>query len=195
MTEELNVKAIAFTDDVRAFTSYSFKPELRSVGPKYGKQLGGIRKYLAGVDGNAAMDELKEKGVLSFDVNGVTVELAEENLLIEPQQVEGFISETNGDLTVVLDTRLTPELIEEGFVRELISKIQTMRKEAGFEVMDRITVYAKGSGTICDILTRFGGQIRSDVLADEIVLDEISGYEKDWSINGENVTLGVVKNA
>ena len=195
VTEELNVKAIAFTDDVRAFTSYSFKPELRSVGPKYGKQLGGIRKYLAGVDGNAAMDELKEKGVLSFDVNGVTVELAEENLLIEPQQVEGFISETNGDLTVVLDTRLTPELIEEGFVRELISKIQTMRKEAGFEVMDRITVYAKGSGTICDILTRFGGQIRSDVLADEIVLDEISGYEKDWSINGENVTLGVVKNA
>ena len=194
VTEELNVKAITFTDDVRAFTSYSFKPELRSVGPKYGKQLGGIRKYLSGVDGNAAMDELKEKGVLSFDVNGVTVELAEENLLIEPQQVEGFISETNGDLTVVLDTRLTPELIEEGFVRELISKIQTMRKEAGFEVMDRITVYAKGSGTICDILKRFGGQIRSDVLADEIVLDQISGYEKDWSINGKNVTLGVVKN-
>ena len=193
ITDELNVKNIVFTDDVRAFTSYSFKPELRSVGPKYGKVLGGIRKYLSEVDGNAAMDELNEKGALRFEVNGVAVELTEENLLIEPLQVPGFISETNQDLTVVLDTNLTPELIEEGFVRELISKIQTMRKEAGFEVMDRILVYAKGSQKICDVLTRSGAQIRSDVLADEIVLDEIKGYEKDWSINGEDVTLGVVR--
>ena len=191
--DELNVKQVTFTEDVRAFTSYSFKPQLRTVGPKYGKQLGGIRKILSEIDGNAAMDELKANGSITFDVNGTQVMLTEEDLLIEPTQAEGFISETGGDLTVVLDTRLTPELIEEGFVRELTSKIQTMRKEAGFEVMDRIRVFAQGNEKIAQILERFSGTIGKDVLADAIDTGKMAGYEKDWNINGEHVTLGVEK--
>ncbi|MDO4475362.1 MAG: isoleucine--tRNA ligase [Lachnospiraceae bacterium] len=194
ITDELNVKNITFTDDVRSFTSYSFKPQLRTVGPKYGKQLGGIRKYLSSIDGNAAMDELKEKGALVFDVNGTEVSLTEEDLLIEHSQMEGFVSETNGPVTVVLDTNLTPELIEEGFVRELVSKIQTMRKEAGFEVVDRIRVYAQGTDKIADVLNRFGADISHDVLATEILQGQMGGFTKEWSINGENVTLGVEKN-
>ena len=141
ITDELNVKEITFTEDMRAFTSYSFKPQLRTVGPKYGKLLGGIRKYLSEVDGSAAMDELKKTGSLSFEVTGSPVSLAEEDLLSETAQVEGYVSQQQGDLTVVLDTNLTPELVEEGFVRELVSKIQTMRKEAGFEVQDHIDVF------------------------------------------------------
>ena len=193
VTDELNVKAITFTEDVRAFTSYSFKPQLRTVGPKYGKQLGGIRQYLASVDGNAAMDELNENGALRFDVNGTAVELTADDLLIEPMQIPGFVSESDNTMSVVLDTNLTPELIEEGFVRELISKIQTMRKEAGFEVTDRIRVFARGSEKIREILDRFGDQIRHDVLADEIVTGNTAGYEKDWNINGESVSMGVEK--
>ena len=137
---ELNVKKVNFTDDVREFTSYTFKPQLRTVGPKYGKQLGGIRKYLASLDGNAAMDDLKAEGALRFDVNGVGVELTEEDLLIDTARKEGYVSQEDGGFTTVLDTNLTPELVEEGYVYELISKIQTMRKESGFEVMDRIRV-------------------------------------------------------
>ena len=193
ITDELNVKAITFTDDVRAFTSYSFKPQLKTVGPKYGKLLGGIRKYLSELDGNAAMDQLRSEGALKFEVNGSEVSLTEEDLLIEPMQVEGFVSQSDNTMTVVLDTNLTPELLEEGMVRELISKIQTMRKEAGFEVMDRIRVYAEGSGKIADVLERCGSRICSDVLADEIVTGDIKGYRKDWNINGESVTLGVEK--
>jgi len=195
ITDELNVKKITFTSDVREFTSYNFKPQLRTVGPKYGKQLGGIRTYLAEVDGNAAMDELRENGALKFEVAGVHVELSEEDLLIEPTQKEGYVSEADNAITVVLDTNLTQELIEEGFVRELTSKIQTMRKEAGFEVMDRITVYAQGNEKICEILERFGESVCGDVLADEIVLrQEPQGYVKDWNVNSEHVTLGVKKN-
>ena len=195
ITDELNVKKITFTSDVRDFTSYNFKPQLRTVGPKYGKQLGGIRAYLANVDGNAAMDQLQAEGALKFEVNGVQVGLTEEDLLIEPTQKEGYVSEADNNMTVVLDTNLTQELIEEGFVRELTSKIQTMRKEAGFEVMDRITVYAHGNERICEILERFGQAVSGDVLADEIVLRaEPEGYVKDWNINGEHVTLGVKKN-
>ena len=193
ITDELNVKNILFTDDVRAYTSYIFKPQLRTVGPKYGKQLGGIKKYLSEVDGNDAMDALKADGALKFDVNGTLVELTEEDLLIEPKQVEGFVSQTEGEVTVVLDTNLTDELVEEGFVRELTSKIQTMRKEAGFEVMDRIKVYAEGNTRIAEILERYNEQICKDVLADEIVNGTVEGYKKDWNINGEDVTLGVQK--
>ena len=191
--DELNVKKIVFTQDVSEFTSYSFKPQLRTVGPKYGKQLGGIKKILSEIDGNAAMDELNEKGCLSFDVNGVQVELTQEDLLIEPTRAEGFVSETSGGITVVLDTKLTPELIEEGFVRELTSKIQTMRKEAGFEVMDRIRVFTRGNETIAGILERFCKNISRDVLADSIEEGETAGYEKEWNINGEKVVLGVEK--
>ena len=133
--DELNVKQVNFTDDVRDFTSYTFKPQLRTVGPKYGKQLGGIQKELAALDGNAAMDELNTNGVLKFDINGTAVELTKEDLLIEMSQKEGYVSEADNTVTVVLDTNLTDELVEEGFVYEVISKIQTMRKDADYEVM------------------------------------------------------------
>ena len=191
--DELNVKKVNFTDDVRSFTSYTFKPQLKTVGPKYGKLLGGIRQALGSLDGNAAMDELKQNGALKLDINGSEVVLTEEDLLIETAQMEGYVSEQDNEVTVVLDTNLTPELIEEGFVRELISKIQTMRKEAGFEVMDKIRIYAQGSDKITSILQKFGAQIQHDVLAEEIVTDRMGGYEKEWNINGEKVALGVEK--
>ncbi|MDO5425780.1 MAG: isoleucine--tRNA ligase [Eubacteriales bacterium] len=189
--DELNAKAISFTDDVRAFTSYSFKPQMRTVGPKYGKLLNKIRQVLPALDGNAAMDELRANGELKLDIDGETVVLLEEDLLIETAQMEGYVSEQDNEITVVLDTNLTEELIEEGFVRELISKIQTMRKEAGFEVMDRIKVYAKENDRILEILEANREEIKSEVLADEIVLGETDGYVKEWNINGETVTMGV----
>lgn len=178
---------------MRQFTNYIIKPQLRTVGPKYGKQLGGIRKYLSSVDGNEAVDTLTKDGALKFDVNGTEVVLTQEDLLIEPTRVEGYVSQSDSKLTVVLDTNLTPELIEEGFVRELISKIQTMRKEAGFEVMDHIRVYCEGNDRIADILGRYGNQISGSVLANDIVIGEAGGYAKEWNINGEKVILGVEK--
>ena len=193
--DELNVKSVEFTDDVRAFTSYTFKPQLRTVGPKYGKQLGNIKKALSEIDGNSAMDTLKEKGALTFDFNGEEVVLTEEDLLIDAAQVEGYVSEGDNTVMVVLDTNLTPELLEEGFVRELISKIQTMRKEAGFEVMNHICVFAEGNEKISAIFAAHGEEIRSEVLADEIVTGQTGGYSKEWSINGEKVVLGVEKTA
>ena len=193
VTDELNVKKITFTGDVRQFTNYIIKPQLRTVGPKYGKQLGGIRKYLSSVDGNEAVDTLTKDGALKFDVNGTEVVLTQEDLLIEPTRVEGYVSQSDSKLTVVLDTNLTPELIEEGFVRELISKIQTMRKEAGFEVMDHIRVYCEGNDRIADILGRYGNQISGSVLANDIVIGRAGGYAKEWNINGEKVILGVEK--
>ncbi len=189
--DELNVKAVSFTDDVRAFTSYSFKPQLKTVGPKYGKSLNGIRTYLAEVDGNKAMDELKEKGSLTFDVNGVSVVLSEEDLLIDMAQTEGYVSDGDNEITVVLDTKLTPELIEEGYIREIISKIQTMRKEADFEVMDKIVIYCRGNDRIAELLTSHKDTIQSEVLALDVKIGETKGYVKDWNINGEEVTLGV----
>ncbi len=189
--DELNVKAVSFTDDVRSFTTYSFKPQLKTVGPKYGKSLNGIRTYLAEVDGNAAMDELNEKGSLTFDVNGVSVVLSEEDLLIDMARTEGYVSDGDNEITVVLDTKLTPELIEEGFIREIISKIQTMRKEADFEVMDKIVVYCQGNDKIAELLTSHREAIQLEVLALEVRIGETKGYVKDWSINGEDVTLGV----
>ena len=191
--DELNVKKVVFTDDVRSFTSYSFKPQLKTVGPKYGKLLGGIRQALPALDGNAAMDELNANGALKLDINGNEVVLTKEDLLIETAQMEGYVSEQNNDLTVVLDTNLTPQLVEEGFVRELISKIQTMRKEAGFEVMDKIRIFASGNETIGHILDKFREQIQNEVLAQSIELNQVQGYQKEWNINGEKVVLGVEK--
>ena len=191
--DELNVKDVEFTEDVSSFTSYTFKPQLKTVGPKYGKLLGKIRQALPELDGNAAMAELKANGSLKLVFGSDEVVLTEEDLLIEAAQTEGYVSDNNGDITVVLDTKLTPELIEEGFVRELISKIQTMRKEAGFEVMDKIRVYVKDNEKISQILKKYEKDILGDVMADEILYDQASGYVKDWNINGEAVTLGVEK--
>ena len=189
--DELNVKKVDFTDDVRAFTTYSFKPQLKTVGPKYGKFLNGIRQHLSEVDGNTAMDELKEKGSLTFDVNGTNVVLSEEDLLIDMAQTEGFVSDGDNTITVVLDTKLTPELIQEGFVREIISKVQTMRKEADFQVTDKIVISCKGNEKIEELIRANADQIKSEVLAVDVKFDEANGYVKDWSINGENVTMGV----
>ena len=191
--EELNTKEVTFTDDVRDFTSYSFKPQLKTVGPKYGKLLGGIREALPKLDGNAAMDELNANGCLKLDIKGQEVVLLNDDLLIDTAQIAGYESLQEGEITVVLDMNLTPELMEEGFVRELISKIQTMRKEAGFEVTDRILIYASGNERIEEILKKNADGIRSEVLADEIVLKSADGYVKEWNINGETVTMGVKK--
>ena len=193
IADELNVKEVKFADDVESFISYSFKPQLRTVGPKYGKLLGGIRQALTDINGTAAMNELRTNGVLKLDINGNDVELTEEDLLIETAQTEGYVSESDGETSVVLDTNLTPELIEEGFVREIISKIQTMRKEAGFEVMDKITVYADGNDKIQDVMKAHEDEIKSEVLADEMVLGETDGYVKEWNINKEAVNMGVKK--
>ena len=193
IADELNVKEVKFAKDVESFISYSFKPQLRTVGPKYGKLLNGIRTALTELNGTEAMKELKETGLLTLDIDGNKVELAEEDLLIETAQTEGYVTETDGDTSVVLDTNLTSELIEEGFVREIISKIQTMRKEAGFEVMDKIHVYAKDNQCIMDIMENHRDEIMSEVLAEEITLNETDGYVKEWSINKENVVLGVTR--
>ena len=191
--DELNVKKVNFTEDVSSYTSYTFKPQLRTVGPKYGKVLGQIQKALAGLDGNAAMAELKANGVLALTEVEGDVKLTEEDLLITMTQMEGYVTEGDNTVTVVLDTNLTPELIEEGFVREIISKIQTMRKEAGFEVMDQITIYYKADAKVADIFGKYGSEIRSDVLGNAIVAGEMDGYQKERNINGESVLLGVKK--
>ena len=193
IADELNVKEVKFADDVESFISYSFKPQLRTVGPKYGKLLNGIRNALSEIDGTAAMKELRDNGVLVLDIAGNRVELAEEDLLIETAQSEGYVTETDGETSVVLDTNLTPELIQEGFVREIISKVQTMRKEAGFEVMDKIIVYAKDNDKIMDIMKANQDEIKREVLAENIILGEAEGYTKEWNINKEAVTLGVSK--
>ena len=193
VADELNVKNVKFTDDVRDFTSYSFKPQLKTVGPKYGKMLGGIKKALDTVDGNAAMDELNANGSLNLDVDGQKITLFKEDLLIDTAQIEGYVSENDNGITVVLDTNLTEELLEEGFVREIISKIQTMRKEAGFEVMDKIRVTYTGSEKAESIFAKYAESISSEVLAEEVTKAEPAGYVKEWKINGEQVTMGVWK--
>ncbi|WP_301959233.1 isoleucine--tRNA ligase [uncultured Clostridium sp.] len=192
--DELNVKKVEFTDDVRAFTSYSFKPQLRTVGRKYGKYVNEIKEILAGLDGNQAMDTLNETDLLSFETqDGTKVELAKEDLLIDMAQVPGFVSEGDNFVIVVLDTNLTPELIEEGFVREIISKIQTMRKEAGFEVMNHINVFQDGNDKLAEILKKHTEEIKKEVLADNILIGTMSGYTKEWDINGEKGMFGVEK--
>ena len=193
ITEELNIKEVEFTEDVRAFTSYSFKPQLRTVGPKYGKFLEKIKEALANLDGNAAMDKINAGEPLTFDFDGNEVVLEKEDLLIDMAQVEGYVSESDGNVTVVLDTNLSEELIEEGFVREVISKIQTMRKEAGFEVMDKIIVNVDKNAKIEDIINNNLDEIKLEVLAEKVEFGKMSGYSKEWNINGENVSLGVEK--
>lgn len=191
--DELNVKNVRFTDDVRDFTTYTFKPQLKTVGPKYGKQLGGIKTYLAGVDGNETMDTLNAGGVLVFDVDGVSVELAKDDLLIEMSQKEGYMSEADNTVTVVLDTNLTTELIEEGFVYEIISKIQTMRKDSGFEVMDHIKVGISGNDKVAQIVLSNKDTIGVKVLADELAKDTDFAISKEWNVNGEKVVVSVEK--
>ena len=189
--DELNVKEVVFTDDVRDFTSYTFKPQLRTVGPKYGKQLGGIQKHLAALDGNAAMDELNADGALKFDVDGVAVELTKDDLLIDMAQKEGYVSQEDNQMTVVLDTNLTPELVEEGFVYEIISKIQTMRKESGFEVTDHIRVSINGNDRLSEIARKNKDAISGKVLADELTSGAEYAVSKEWNINGENAVIAV----
>ncbi len=189
--DELNVKEVVFTDDVRDFTSYTFKPQLRTVGPKYGKQLGGIQKALTALDGNAAMDELNADGALKFEVDGVAVELTKDDLLIDMAQKEGYVSQEDNRMTVVLDTNLTPELVEEGFVYEIISKIQTMRKESGFEVTDHIRVSINGNDKLSEIAQKNKDGISSKVLADELTSGAEYAVSKEWNINGENAVIAV----
>ena len=191
IADELNVKEVEFTDDVSHYTTYKFKPQLRTVGPKYGKFLGQIKAVLAELDGHKAMEELNSTGSLKLDSISDEVVLSKEDLLIEMTQMEGYVTQSDNNITVVLDTNLTPELIEEGFVREIISKIQTMRKDAGFEVMDKIRVYAKDNDKIVDIMKNHGDEIKSEVLAEDIVTGETKGYEKEWNINSEKVTMAV----
>ena len=193
IAEELNVKEVRFTDDVREFTSYTFKPQLKTLGRRFGKDINALKEFLAGINGNEAMDELNEKGTLTISFNGNEEVLEKDDLLIETAQMEGFISESDHGITVVLDTDLSEELLEEGFVLEIISKIQTMRKDAGFEVMDRIHVYADGNDKIAEILKRNSDGIKEKVLADNIILGDVDGYVKEWNINGEIVTLAVEK--
>ena len=193
IADELNVKEVEFTDDVSSYTTYQFKPQLRTVGPKFGKYLKQIQSTLAELDGNAAYAQLKETGALKLDKISTEVVLLEEDLLITMTQMEGYVTESDNSITVVLDTNLTPELIEEGFVREIISKIQTMRKEAGFEVMDHIAVTFAADEKVTAIFEKYGDDIKSEVLAESIAAGTLTGYEKDWNINGEKVQLAVQK--
>ena len=193
IADELNVKEVKFANDVESFISYSFKPQLRTVGPKYGKLLNGIRTALAEINGTEAMNELRSTGLLTLDINGNKVELSEEDLLIETAQTEGYVTEADGDISVVLDTNLTPELFEDGFVREIVSKVQTMRKEAGFEVMDKIHIYAKDNDKILELMKNHKEEIMSEVLAEDMTLGTTDGYVKEWNINKEPVVLGVAK--
>ncbi|MBO7363788.1 MAG: class I tRNA ligase family protein, partial [Lachnospiraceae bacterium] len=192
--DELNLREVVFTEDVRAFTSYSFKPQLRTVGPKYGKLLGRIRMLLNDLEGNSAMDTLKEEGALTFDIDGETVTLTEEDLLIEMTQKTGFVSQNEGDVTIVLDTNLTRELVDEGFVREIISKIQTMRKEADFQVTDHIAITYAASPVLEGIFETYAKAIMADTLGDSVRPGK-EGFLKEWSINGESCVIGLtVKN-
>ena len=191
--DELNVKAVEFKDDVEEFVSYSFKPQLKTVGPKYGKLLGKIKEALASLDGHAAMKSLNETGSLSFDFNGEKAVLGREDSLIDTVKNDNFVTEADNKVTVVLDIRLDDSLLEEGFVRELISKIQTMRKEAGFEVVDHIVLSQTGNERIAEIIKKNEAVIKNDTLADEIVYNNVEGYTKDWNLNGENTSLGVSK--
>ncbi len=189
--DELNVKEVTFTDDVSELTTYNFKPQLKTVGPKYGKQLGGIKEYLANVDGNKAMAELKANGAIKFDVDGTEISLAEEDLLIEMTQKEGYVTEADNYVTVVLDTNLTDELLEEGSVNEIISKLQTMRKDSGFEVMDRIKLYIDGNDKLAEIIKKNEAAIAGKVLANEVIYNTKNDQSKEWNINGEKISLGV----
>ncbi len=188
IADELNVKNVTFTEDVRDFTTYTFKPQLKTVGPKYGKHLGFIQKTLATLDGNNAMDELKANGALVFD-DGEEIRLTEEDLLITMVQKEGYVTEADNKITVVMDTKLTDELIEEGNVNEIISKIQTMRKDSGFEVMDHIKVAILGNDKLAEVVKANESAIAGKVLADSFSFTDKYSVAKDWNVNGEKVTI------
>jgi isoleucyl-tRNA synthetase len=191
--DELNVKEAELTQDVSSLTTYSFKPQLKTLGRRFGKNINAVKEILAGLDGQKAMAELQEKGSLTITVDGQEEALSEEDLLIEAAQIEGYISGTDHGVTVVLDTNLTPQLLEEGFVREIISKVQTMRKDAGFEVMDHIRLSMEGNDKVKEVLEHNEEQIRSEVLADEVAYDKAVGFVMERNINGEKVTMGVEK--
>ena len=191
LRDELNVKNVEFKEDLSAFTAYSFKPQLRTVGPKYGKHLNAIKEYLANVDGNKAMSELKVDGVIKFTADDTEIALAEEDLLIDVAKMDGYVTEGDNYVTVVIDTTLTPELIEEGYVREVISKIQTMRKDSDFQVTDRIKVYVTGNAKIAEVMEKNADEIKRVVLGDAFVMDAACDNSKEWNINGEKVTIGV----
>ena len=193
IADELNVKNVTFTEDVSSYTTYQFKPQLRTVGPKYGKYLKQIQEALANLDGNKAMAELKSEGALKLDSISTEVVLLEEDLLITMVQMEGYVTEGDNTVTVVLDTNLSKELLEEGFVREIISKSQTLRKEAGFEVMDHIAISYVADEKVTEIFEKYGDDIKSEVLGVSITSGNLVGYEKDWNINGEKVQLSVEK--
>jgi isoleucyl-tRNA synthetase len=192
VADELNIKNVIFTQEVREFTTYKFKPQLRTLGPKYGKFVGKIGAKLNEYDGNELMDQFNA-GTVSFEIEGTQVELVLDDVLVEAGQKEGFVAETDRGITVVIDTNLSAELIEEGFVREVISKIQTMRKEAGFEVQDHIKVYYKDNAVISGVMNRNNAEIKDEVLGEEVTEGSADGYSKQWNINGEEVTFTVVK--
>jgi isoleucyl-tRNA synthetase len=191
--DELNVKNVVFTSDVRNFTSYTFKPQLKTLGRRFGSKLNALKEVLSSLNGNEAMDELNEKGTLTITLDGTEEVLEKDDLLIDAAQMEGYVTDSDYGITVVLDTNLTEELIEEGFVREVISKIQTMRKDAGFEVMDHIVASVKGNEKVEAIVKKNVAEISSIVLADDVVYGEAQGFSKEWNLNGEDVTLGVMK--
>ena len=191
--DELNIKSVVFSDDVASFMSYSFKPQLKTLGPKYGKQLNEIRTYLAEIDGSAAKAELDETGKLVLKLPSGDISVTEDDLLIDIKQKDGFFSMTDNGITVALDINLTDELVEEGFVREIISKVQTMRKDAGFEVMDHIEISSTGNEKIAKLISDNADEIKGDVLCDKVSNGEIDGFNKEWNINGEKVTLFVKK--
>ena len=193
IAEELNVKCVEFTDNVREFTTYTFKPQLRTVGPKYGKYLGAIRNILQTLDGNAAMDELDATGALKLDIPDADVSLTKEDLLIEMTKKEGFESLGDRGVTVVIDKNLTPELIEEGNVREIISKIQTMRKDSGFEVMDKIKVAFTDGAAVEAVALKNAEEIKDETLAEELLTGVTLEFSKEWNINGDKVVISVQK--
>ena len=193
--DELNIKKVEFVNDSSSYVSYAFKPQLKTLGPKYGKLIGAIRNALMSLDGTAAKRQLDTEGVIRINADGTDIELAAEDLLIETVQKEGFMAESDNGITVILDTNLTPELVEEGFVRELTSKIQDMRKKAGFEVMDTINVYLSGNEKIAQILEANKASVSRDVLADNICYTAGGSFSKELDLNGEAVTVGVEKNS
>ncbi len=190
---ELNVKKVIYTEDTGAFTGYTFKPLLKTLGPKYGKQIGAIKEYLANIDGSEAMAKLNADQNLEFDADGVAVSLAKEDLLIETAQKGNYVSKADNGMTVILNTELTPELLEEGYAAEFISKVQNMRKDSGFEVMDHIRIGISGNDKIAEIVEKNKALMTEKLLADEIVKEKSFANEKEWKVNDETVTISVEK--